>query len=94
MGYFSELDIDIKYGKEYIKLMSDVAEDRELSPKDVEEVQNGIWEFFGCPAPLTQEEKNAVLTDNTNSPYWEKAVKKLTTTSEISPVVYTKRNNR
>lgn len=93
MGYFSELDIDLKLGKEYIKLMDDVSGDRELSPKEIADAQVEIWESYGQPAPLTQEEITAVLTDNTISPYFELALKKLTTKSDTTPVVYAKRNN-
>lgn len=94
MGYFSELDIDLKQGKDYLAELNNAARDRELTAKEICEVQTDIWEDYGQPAPLTTEEITAVLTDDISSPHLETALLKLTHKSNVPPTVYTKRNNR
>lgn len=94
MGYFSELDIDLRQGKNYLEQLEAVARDRELTEREICESQTDIWEYYGQPAPLTDEEVYAVLTDDISSPALETALVKLTHKSNTSPSVYAKRNNR
>ena len=93
MGYFSELDIEIRPGKDYLRLLNTYERDRELSPEEINLAKQDAWEAYGCPVPLTDAEVSAVLTDDIKSPDWEIAIKKLTAKSTVSPVTYAKRNN-
>lgn len=92
MGYFSQLDYELSIGKEYLRIINSTS-DRELPPEESLDEQQSLWEHYGRPGKLTEEETIAVLTDNMKSPAWMSGIKKLTTPQETFPYTYTKKRS-